>query len=195
GWLACALFISLLVACSGESGGPAGAPVLGRGVYVDAVWKSARNVVGHRVHVIKERIACVKCHELTPDAVGPVTPKRCAACHEKEARLEHAALEASEKFGLGTLSDCTACHAFVPTEGEQPRSTDCQRCHLEHQGRAPAVLGHSHSECVTCHKPHENAKPKPADCAECHSDVKTTHAAKDRATIAVCTTCHQHQHA
>src|SRR5262245_35951043 len=95
GWLALALAIATLASCSDGSEAPTDGGALGRAVYVDAVWKSARAARGHQVHVVKERIACVKCHELTADGMGPVAPKRCAECHEKESHIEHAALQAS----------------------------------------------------------------------------------------------------
>ena len=203
-WLLVAVACAAIAACSDGPPSTTAGP-LGRGVYIGAPWQRARGMPGHQIHVVEERIPCVKCHELGADSIGDVTPARCAACHEKEARLEHASARAKARFGSEAKTDCTDCHAFdtegtghVPIAGEMPeihRPSDCARCHSLRQGNTPAMVVHGTSECVTCHAPHETERPEPGDCADCHLDVKTTHAGHGKTTIAVCTTCHQHQHA
>src|SRR5436309_2393278 len=94
-WLLGALLVAIVAACS-DAGTSAGtAP--GRGIYIGAAWHAARAATGHEVHVLEEKIACATCHELASDAMGPVTPDRCAACHETEARIEHANSQAAER--------------------------------------------------------------------------------------------------
>lgn len=191
-------------ACSAPPASDDGSSPNGKGVYVPLAWQSARGVDGHDKHVVSEKIPCAKCHALTKDELGGVTPERCTECHAKEARLEHATKEAVKRFGAGTKTDCTSCHAFT-REGtgdsgsdagavHVPGATDCIRCHSQKQGTTPAVEIHGTSACVKCHRPHDDAKPKPGSCPECHGDIETSHAASGKAIISVCTTCHQHQH-
>ena len=189
-------------ACS-DSDPPVGSsPALGRGVYVESAWKTARAVSGHSKHVVGEKIACVQCHELTNDSIGSVLPGRCASCHEKESRIEHAAAAARERFGPSAKTDCTACHAFslaAPEKGlaaaHAAGAGDCSRCHSSPQGETPAVTVHGSSDCLSCHRPHDDGRPKSAPCSECHEGISTTHASRGKSKTETCTTCHTHQHA
>jgi hypothetical protein len=209
--LVVAVAIAAILACS-TAESPGGAP--GRGVYIGSTWQSARGVTGHDKHVVELKLPCVRCHELTEDAIGAVTPARCAGCHEKEARLEHAKDQARAQFGPNAKTDCRSCHAFTlagtghaPVDGGLealaldggisliPGPKDCNRCHATEQGGTPAVTVHGTSECVKCHRPHEDERPKPGSCDGCHEDIATTHATAGRTGIEVCTTCHDHQHA
>jgi hypothetical protein len=177
----------------------------GVGVYIGPEWEEARAVSGHQKHVVEQKVACAKCHELTSDSLGAVNPSKCAACHQKESRLEHAVEQARARFGPSAKTDCTTCHAFTlggTPSGKPPASVhhvpgaeDCSRCHLATQGDTPAVTVHGTSECVQCHRPHEDRIPQPGACAECHADIGTTHAARGKTATEVCTTCHEHQHA
>jgi hypothetical protein len=200
-WLVAALLAAAVAACS-EAGSSGSGNAPGEGVYITAAWQTARTVIGHQVHVVREKIACVKCHELTNDSIGAAVPGRCAACHEKQARIEHAASQGEERFGPGTKADCTNCHAFTPSRSGDatagavvPEATECSRCHTQHQGKTPGVRVHSASDCVKCHRPHDDTKPEPAACNGCHADVKRSHAAHGKSITAGCTTCHEHQHA
>jgi len=171
-WLLGALVISVIAACADDGTGER--PALGRGVYVQALWQDARTMPGHQVHVVEEKIPCVKCHELTESAIGAASPARCSACHAKEAELEHASEQARKRFGQGVKADCTSCHAFT-LEGsghvaldagphEAYRASDCARCHSVQQGETPAMTVHGGGECVNCHTPHETAGPEPGAC-------------------------------
>ena len=222
--LVVAVVLGVLGACADGSSGSSGSRDgrFGDGVYIGADWALARAVTGHRLHVVMKKIECTKCHEMTEHEIGPVRPERCAACHEKEARIEHGESAAERHYGLGTKADCTACHAFtfdgtvhdevvqkalalrVPIDGgagplargiETYTPADCKRCHELDQGATPAVLSHGTQPCLTCHKPHDDPKPKSAPCSDCHEDITTTHAAKDKTVVETCSTCHQHQHA
>lgn len=207
--LVLAVTLAAISACSTSDPGT-GTP--GLGVYVESTWKSARTVTGHDKHVVEQKIACVRCHDLTESSIGAVPPIRCAGCHEKEGRLEHATEQARAHFGATAKTDCRSCHAFtlagtghpsadgglvaLPDGGVAvPSPTDCQRCHAIQQGDTPAVTVHGTSECVKCHKPHEDERPKPGACDGCHDQISTTHATTGKSGIEVCTTCHDHQHA
>lgn len=183
-------------------------------------WSVARAVTGHRVHVVKNKVACSNCHDLSGNDIGRVDVRRCGACHEQESRLEHAGHAAAQRFGPGARADCTTCHAFT-LEGSgheaalkqlsAPRGgggsgalgpelkpfspEDCERCHKNAQGKVPAVVVHGTQACSTCHRPHEDDEPKSAPCEGCHAQVHTTHAATGKSPTEVCQTCHQHQHA
>lgn len=196
-WLLAALIASGFAGCS-ASDSPTTKDAPGRGVYVPASWSIARTVSGHQRHVAEHRVPCAKCHAFTDNGVGSVHVERCASCHEKESRLEHAVRDAQALFGAGVTTDCRTCHAFTLSGVEDgtapPPPTDCARCHERQQGAIPAVVVHGSNECVTCHRVHEDAQPSPAPCSTCHEDVTTEHA-KNQPETEVCTTCHQHQHA
>ncbi len=202
--LVLALCLAAVFACA--DGPPSeGNVALGRGVYVPAKWQTLRELSGHRVHVQERRIACTKCHTFSDSDVGPVTPARCAACHEDEARIEHATAQAAAKFGPGTTADCRSCHAFtLDGTGHPPpdagdvlgfEPSDCTRCHQSAQGDLPAVTVHGSTTCTSCHHVHESTKPAPASCEECHADITTAHGGPSQGVVERCTTCHQHQHA
>src|SRR5688572_11075143 len=175
-WLVVALIIAVIVACS-DSGVPGvqGGPV-GRGVYVQASWQGARTMPGHQIHVVEEKIPCVKCHELSDRVVGGVSPQRCGSCHEKEAKFEHASAQAHARFGPDVKADCTTCHGFAlegsghaaldAGAGEAYLASDCARCHSTRQGEVPAMTVHGSGECVTCHTPHDAPGPEPGACAD-----------------------------
>jgi hypothetical protein len=172
-------------------------------VYVQQAWQAARLAKGHAVHVLRERIACTSCHELTGSSVGAATPGRCATCHDQEVLLEHASAEAHSRFGPEVSSDCTSCHAFgVDSETsdhgaplhETFEAGDCARCHSEDQGSIPAVRVHETEDCVACHEPHLQMAPEPAPCSGCH-DVAAVHGGQKSSETHACTTCHEHQHA
>ncbi|MEO6600942.1 MAG: hypothetical protein ABIQ16_13770 [Polyangiaceae bacterium] len=191
------LLLPLLVSCSDSSHEELRAP--GLGVYVEASWRVARTLPGHQIHVGKHQVPCVQCHVLTDNAIGPPSLERCATCHAKEARIEHAASLAQQRFGPHAKADCTSCHEFAAHESDAGVAqrflpTDCVRCHGQAQGALPAVTIHGSSRCVTCHHPHEDEHPKPAPCANCHQ-VKATHANEGKTPTQVCTTCHALQHA
>jgi hypothetical protein len=226
--LVSALLLAVFAACSsGEQSEKAPAHVVegkwGKGIYVGSEFTLARAVTGHRVHVVAQKIECTKCHTPTENSMGPSPkPERCAACHEKEGKLQHAKSEAEKRFGAGVKVDCMTCHAFkfdgkdpeearhradallAPVQGgtgptamhgiEAFSPADCKRCHETKQGDTAAVVSHLTQVCVTCHKPHQDAKPRSAPCSGCH-DVKTTHASQGKSLVETCTTCHQNQHA
>jgi hypothetical protein len=214
------LVVAVLAACAEKKEAPTNGQ-WGAGLNVDKAWNIAREVTGHRIHVLKNKIDCTKCHAPTETGMGPVTPDRCISCHEKEGRIEHARAEAEQRFGAGTKAVCTACHAFtlegtkhdeamlkgeperVPIDGGAGKfafgvasyeANDCKRCHKTAQGATPAVVVHGSQPCLSCHKPHEGA-PQSAPCSDCHKDISTTHAAQGKTLVEACSMCHEHRHA
>ena len=221
------LVLSAFIACADKKEVPQEtqktAPLNGQwgaGVYVGKAWSFARDVTGHRIHVIGQKIECVKCHASTADKMGPVTPDRCAACHEKEGHIRHAEAEAVKRFGAGSKAVCTTCHAFtlegprheealqkepprVPIDGGPPdgglgvesyEASDCKRCHAEQLGSLAPVTVHGTQPCLSCHKPHEGA-PQSAPCSDCHKDIHTNHASLGKSLVETCSTCHEKRHA
>lgn len=215
------LVLAVFAACAEHKEAPPQKGAYGQGVYVDEAWTTARDVTGHRIHVVKEKIDCTKCHSPTATGMGPVTPDRCATCHEKEARIAHASDEAAKRFGPGTKAVCTACHAFTldgsghdkaMLDGGPPRVAmdggagkyafgietyepgDCKRCHATQQGDTAPVVVHGTQPCLSCHKPHEGT-PQSAPCSDCHQEITTSHAAQGKTLVETCSTCHEHRHA
>ncbi|MEQ9317948.1 MAG: cytochrome c3 family protein, partial [Polyangiaceae bacterium] len=192
-WLLVGCVCSSLLACATEDSGS--------GLAVGATWQQARDVVGHRVHVVVEKIACSECHDLSGEQIDIPKPAVCVRCHEKEALIEHDLASARQAHGGQSPARCDDCHAYVVDENAKaPEAWDCMRCHAEEQGELPAVVIHAQSTCDTCHRPHEDPPAEPSDCRKCHDDVATSHFDKtadgeDRSFGEVCATCHQNQHA
>jgi hypothetical protein len=207
-WLPLLLLLALLGACSGGDS-PRG-PHPGLGVYIPASWSTIRQVHGHDVHVVKKHVRCSSCHVVGESEMGPVRPERCAACHEKETKIQHAGSQALAKLGTTATSDCTLCHRFretlplgaletTPAGAElgahAHAAGDCAHCHLKAQGQTPPVQIHATRDCLSCHRPHADASPQSGPCRQCHEAISTTHAAQGKSPNQVCTTCHQKQHA
>lgn len=195
-----AIGAAAIAACSSDAV-PGSAP--GRGVYIPEHWQTTRTVTGHQAHVVREAIACSKCHELTETEIGKVDPARCADCHAAQAEIEHAKQQAEERYGQGATADCTSCHAFTVAGSDGAHAgaakahapSDCGRCHFSQQGDTPAVQVHHTRDCLSCHQPHEDETPTSAPCDECHAEVPLTHAAQGRQLAEACSICHEHQHA
>lgn len=205
----------LLLSCASTDSAPH------EGLNVQPGWQSARLSRGHQEHVSRQHIACAQCHDLGGASVPVPSSARCAACHEKESRIQHAEGQAERRFGHPQRADCTLCHAFAGSTATSvaavssaasgavdagPRATqpsshadlaarDCVRCHAQKQGNLPAIVVHASAACVSCHRPHDDAEPKPGACVSCHQEIETQHAAHGKSAIQICTTCHQHQHA
>jgi len=193
----------LIAGCTAAfTGACAGGDDSGPGLTVAASWHQARDIVGHRVHVLDHEIACSECHDLAGEAMDIPKPAVCVKCHEKEGAIRHDLADAKKAFGSDSPADCTLCHAYVPSENHPEAFTawDCMRCHAEDQGDTPAVVIHAQSTCDTCHRPHEVPQAEPSDCRKCHEDIETSHFSKtadgkERSFGEICSTCHQNQHA
>jgi hypothetical protein len=216
-----AIVIACVAACSSDKRGQGSSKKVEPAIDVPLVWQAARTLPGHRVHVGERGLPCSSCHELRGTSMGPVNPSRCASCHEKEARSEHASSQARDKFGPGAKTDCATCHVFAPPKREggadasltlerlvAPSHADggdasaphgatarpCLDCHRVDQGHAPAVIAHDKAtDCLHCHQPHSAGAPTAAPCVTCHENVSLSHAA--HGGEAGCKQCHTHQHA
>ena len=135
-WLVGVLVLVVAGACAAEDTPGSGA--LGRGVYIAEGWQATRDVIGHQVHVLREKIPCETMSSRTT-RIGPVSPERCSACHDKEARIEHAASHARERFGPEAKADCTTCHAFTPT-------SDALRVRRTPSSKRPTATGVTRSD-------------------------------------------------
>jgi hypothetical protein len=183
---------AVVAACSGDE--PRA------GIYVQPSWHVARAVTGHRVHVLQKGVACRSCHALTGDELGKVEPARCASCHEKEGRIEHAAQQASARLGAGTKADCTSCHAFtLDATGhedqlralDQPRSSGGAGGMHGGRGEPPLLSPFGPGDCKRCHAVAQGDIPAvevhgSQDCLSCHKphDDRTPKSAP-------CSDCHQ----
>ena len=226
------LTLSVLAACADKKDVPPSSQTStrqngkwGAGVYVDNAWSFARDVAGHRIHVLGQKIECVKCHSPTADKMGPVTPDRCASCHQKEGHIEHASAEAAKRFGAGSKADCTTCHAFSleGTRRAEALLNEPPRVPID-GGAGKAALGkdllgvesYEPSECKRCHAQQQGSlapvgvhgtqpclschqphegAPQSAPCSNCHQGITTSHASHGKSLVETCSTCHEHRHA
>lgn len=198
--LLAALLVAAAQACSGEAQPPVpGNP--GKGVYVPLVWQTARTIDNHRVHFQREHIACARCHEIGETSMGKVLPTRCAECHEKEARFSHAKEQAEEKFGSGTRSDCTTCHAFTVTDATPPLSDAMPKGHPDagapnvarDGGGTAAASAHvpAATDCMRCHAKQQSDTPAvqvhgTSECVKCHRPHEDM-----KGSVGPCPECHQ----
>lgn len=220
--LIAALVVAAAFAACSDKSGPSAGPA-GTGLHVQKSWSVAREVSGHRVHVVQAKLACSACHALTGTRVNAVTPDTCATCHAAQARIEHARARAEQTFGPGSKSDCRLCHAFTMDAAEHARLAleanqggaagagaagdeffagfqpfspgDCGRCHEAAQGSTPAVTVHASQPCESCHHPHDDPSPQSAPCSACHAEITTAHAESGRTVTQACRVCHEQQHA
>jgi hypothetical protein len=82
------------------------------------VWRLPPHVFfSHRVHVAGGKVRCQTCHGPMETLVRP--PSRplktlrmsdCIGCHEKQARVEKAAVAGGEGAARSLLTDCNTCH-------------------------------------------------------------------------------------
>ena len=149
----------------------------------DPQWIQILNTAGHKVHVVDQRISCLKCHSITLHRFAP--PQQiCLACHsDKDMTIS----PMGQRY-------CLDCHNFLRENSPlRPQNQDCLKCHetqaqqeVHWPTNAPMQF-----QCSQCHKPH--TKEKPTDvCATCHQDQKTKglHATQTHAS-ATCITCHK----
>lgn len=181
--LVLSILMALVAACSSDvEAGPPGNP--GKGVYVPLVWKTARTVNNHRVHVAREHVACSRCHEIGRDSMGPVTPDRCADCHEKEAHFDHAKDRAQARFGPQARTDCTTCHAFTVHESVEPSPSMLPPGHPD-AGTAAVNLDAGPGPGTSPHV------PEPSDCQRCHATQQDDTPAVQVHGTSKCATCHR----
>ncbi|MDP2953722.1 MAG: hypothetical protein Q8O76_10445, partial [Chloroflexota bacterium] len=146
-------------------------------------WRQVADTVGHKVHVDKEGIACVKCHSVTLHRFQP--PKLiCGACHE------------NNKMKMPPMAEvhCSTCHQFLSrADTLLPGREPCLSCHqAQKQTKVDWPKGAPMQfSCRTCHQPHEQEKPI-VDCLSCHKDAsaKGLHPQVVQQGIS-CQTCHK----
>jgi len=226
------LVLSALAACADKIDAPQNGQKAalqngqwGAGVYVDKAWSFARDVTGHRIHVQNQKIECVKCHASTADKMGPVTPDRCASCHQKEGRIEHASAEAAKHFGAGTKAVCTNCHAFTLDGARREEALKTEPARVAIDGGAIdaglgrsglAVASYEPADCKRCHGVQQGTlapvtvhgsqpclschhphegAPQSAPCSNCHQGISTSHASQGKSLVETCSTCHAQRHA
>lgn len=206
-----ALVLAAVFACSEEiTPPPEQSPVP---VQVQAAWQDVRALPGHEVHVVQRQLACDACHTLTDTVFDKPSPERCRTCHEKHSDIQHAPLQAQQRFGETVGADCTVCHAFTRARPESAVGSawDCQRCHNSgvaaiqggqsgppgppSEGAATAIVGHSTANCQSCHAPHEQPPIKAPDCSSCHADITLSHGATPHGFSMACGQCHSAVHA
>lgn len=149
----------------------------------DPQWKQIEGSRGHKVHVEKQQIDCVRCHAQAMHGFTPAV-EVCKSCHGDHA---------IKAVGMQRLH-CFACHNFLSTQpGLRPTRADCLTCHREngiHPGRfsnaAPMQF-----DCAACHHPHATSIEKEQlPCAGCHPGVPKAghHADKGHRR---CLDCHE----
>ncbi len=148
----------------------------------DPKWPQVGGSRGHRIHVVQEKIACVKCHATSVHGFEPVSAS-CVGCHGRHA-IGYAGMEKLH---------CFACHEFLSTEpGLRPTRRDCMRCHTAQGIHAPMGDhgGAMEMSCAACHKPHAEAGERIVACTRCHSQMSKggLHA---RAGHSRCVDCHR----
>jgi hypothetical protein len=148
----------------------------------DPRWKQIEGSRGHRVHVEKQGIECVRCHAQAMHGFAPAV-EACKSCHG-----EHAI----KTVGMQRLH-CFTCHDFLSRDGGlRPGRLDCLRCHRQsgvHPGRfsdgAPMQFA-----CAACHHPHaKTLAEERLSCQGCHPGVARAglHAARGHGR---CLDCH-----
>ncbi len=211
-WLVLSVIVVIACASSPEND-TANKP--GRGLYVQRSWREARHSPGHRVHVVDEKIACSKCHDLSGDRIKSPSPGPCKTCHEAESHIDHAGAEASRRFGPRFAADCTACHGFSAEVGAAALldagvdeslagvSLRPLRSDTEGAGGAGGAAGETEAngardpaawECLRCHTQAQGQIPavvihRGGECKSCHRPHQVPFA-----TPADCSQCHQKVH-
>jgi hypothetical protein len=150
----------------------------------DARWPQIGASRGHRVHVEKAGLPCVRCHGTTVHGFEPVSASCAAAdCHPGHK----VALEGMQRL------HCFACHEFLSAQaGLRPTRRDCLRCHAAQGVKAPFREhgGPMEMSCAACHRPHAPAGQALVACTACHNRMAQggEHA---RPGHARCVECHR----
>ncbi len=149
-------------------------------------WQAVMAEAGHREHVGKQKIQCIRCHSTSLHQFEP-PEKICQECH-KHTTLEESVMD----------QHCTSCHQFRAVEREhlRPQRQDCLECHRWLQVSAEIFPddgehGSMHWECSECHKPHSKPLMGRADCLQCHESQLEESPLHGPEAHAECTSCHQ----
>jgi hypothetical protein len=130
----------------------------------DPRWPQIEGSRGHKVHVDKAGVECVRCHAQAMHGFAPAVDA-CRSCHG-----EHAV----RAVGMQPLH-CFACHNFLSRdEGLRPARADCLRCHRENAVH-PARFSEAapmQFDCAACHHPHARSLAEERiPCLGCHPGV------------------------
>ncbi len=135
----------------------------------DDRWPQIGYSIGHRVHVERERIDCLRCHGHAIHGVESAADL-CIDCHEDQT-----VLRGSDIAGPMHEVHCLACHNFLTTDEDMaPSRARCLECHgsrdmLEAVFPADAPMGKL--LCYACHRPHQPRGERLVDCASCHAAI------------------------
>lgn len=135
----------------------------------DDRWPQIGFSIGHRVHVERAKIDCLRCHGQTIHGVESAADL-CADCHE-----DLMVLRGSDVSGPMHEVHCLACHNFLTTDEDMaPSRRRCLECHGSHdmlEAVFPADAPMGKLLCYACHRPHQPQGERLVDCAECHAAI------------------------
>jgi hypothetical protein len=149
----------------------------------DKNWPQIDRSEGHRVHVEKGGVSCMRCHARSIHKFAGAIDA-CAECHEARA------LQTS---GMERLH-CVACHNFLTQEETiKPARRICLECH-----QSSGILHRAFPEnapmatfaCWACHRPHKDEHAEDVACTTCHDQMERQGLHR-RPEHADCIRCHE----
>jgi nitrate/TMAO reductase-like tetraheme cytochrome c subunit len=180
----------------------------------DRRWKQVAATAGHRVHVERHKITCVRCHSPSVHVFQPMIGV-CQSCHQ----------EITIRVGGMEHFDCLNCHDYTARQPVLlPTSAACLSCHRTPGGKGihdggpgarrpasptePPVGVHANIPCGECHLPHgqvtrlegstNSSQPRRRvtaartvrECRDCHSNAWAQTQASKTAGHQECASCH-----
>jgi len=180
----------------------------------DRRWKQVAASAGHRVHVERQKITCVRCHSPSVHVFQPMTGI-CQSCH-KEIKV---------KVGGMEHFHCLNCHDYKGRQASLlPTREACLACHRTPGGKGIADGGpgvrrpappdhepggvHGNIPCGECHLPHgqvarlegkaAGSQPRlrvttakiTRECRDCHATAWEQTLASTSAGHQECASCH-----
>jgi len=179
----------------------------------DQDWPAIDASIGHKIHVKKAKVNCLKCHSRSIHRFKDAA-ESCLDCHKSRKFLRggmerlhclscHNFLNDQQSL-LPDRSICLDCHQSQgimksPIPNDAPMAKfPCWACHHPHS-EEPALVSctschkkmsesgfhriKAHADCLKCHEPHE-WKSRPRDCTSCHKNKISHYAHK------ACWECH-----
>lgn len=131
----------------------------------DRNWPQVGGSIGHRVHVTKAGVSCLRCHARSIHKFRTARDA-CVECHEQQVR---------NAKGMERLH-CLGCHNFLSREETmKPSRRVCLDCH-----RSSGILDPDFPQnapmarlaCWGCHLPHAPSGPSQVPCASCHDQME-----------------------
>lgn len=145
----------------------------------DLKWPQVAASAGHRVHLQKAKIDCLRCHARSIHSFDGALDS-CAECHERESK---------RKLGMQRLH-CMACHNFLTRKDTlKPSNRICVDCH-QSRGMGEKTAAMTHFSCQVCHQPHSDEPVAASACIGCHTTEKGQglHSTPQHSQ---CTVCHK----